>query len=651
MFPGTIRLTNLLLRGIRVMRGLSSLNRSMLGVGLVCLATTWGDAAEVATPSAGAVALPTMRGPDGQIVSLNAPRGGLSAFVFYSSECPISNAYSPMLNRLRAEFAPDVVNLVGICVDPDLTSADILAHAKDFELTFPVVQDRRGAIAAQLGATVTPEAFLVDERGKTRYHGRIDDQFAARQKKNANPKVSELRDAIVDVLANRQVAVAHVPAVGCPIPKPAPNDEPPTYAGVVASILQKNCQECHRRGQVGPFALETYEQARKRADDIASIVVERKMPPWKPDPHVGPGFKSDRSLSSDEIATLAAWAEAGAPEGDPKLVPPAPEFSDSWALGTPDLVLELDEDFAIPASGEDLYRCFVLPTRLPEDVYISAIEYRPGNRRVVHHMLGYVDVSGEGRKKDQADPGQGYSCFSGPGVEIDGDLGGWAPGNEPSHLPEGIGRSLPKGADVVLQIHYHPSGKPETDHSRIGLHFSKKPVRQTLHWSAAIKLDLKIPANDGNYKAEAFWPVPLDLEAWAVTPHMHLLGKSMRMSLKFPDGRTQDLIKIGDWDFGWQNTYFFKQPITLPKGTVLHVTGYFDNSAANPRNPNSPPKVVRWGEATTDEMCIGFIAVTKKGQDLTRPGEKDDLHDLFKQQMKEFEKKMKEQEKQNQRRE
>jgi peroxiredoxin len=585
--------------------------------------------------------LPTMNGPDGRVVEMTAPRGGLSALIFYSSECPISNAYSPLLNRLRSEFPPSKVNLVGICVDPDLSDADMIAHAKDFGLTFPVVHDRKGSLAAKLGATVTPEAFVVDEKGRIRYYGRIDDQFAARQKKNANPMVSELRDAIAAVLGGQNVAIEHVAAVGCPIPKPAP---PPTYTGEVALILQKNCQECHRRGQVGPFALETYEQARKRADDIATVAEGRKMPPWKPDPHVGPGFKNDRSLSTDDIAKLVAWAEAGAPQGDPALLPPPAQFPEGWTLGTPDLVLQLPEDYPVPASGGDIYRCFVLPTGLPRDVYVTAIEYQPGNRRVVHHMLSYVDISGEGRKKDQADPGQGYSCFSGPGIEIHGDLGGWAPGNEPSHLPEGIGRALPRGADVVVQIHYNPSGKPETDRSRIGLHFARKPVRQTLHWNAALDLDLKIPPNDPNFKAEAAWPVPVDLVAWAITPHMHLLGKDMTMSLKFPDGRTQDLVRIGDWDFGWQNTYFFKEPITLPKGTVLKVVAHYDNSAANPRNPNHPPKAVGWGEATTDEMCIGFIAVTKKGQDLTRAGEKDDLHELFKAQIEEYHKKAREQE-------
>lgn len=244
-------------------------------------------------------------------------------------------------------------------------------------------------------------------------------------------------------------------------------------------------------------------------------------------------------------------------------------------------------------------------------------------------MLAYVDISGQARKRDAADPGPGYACFSGPQVEIHGDLGGWAPGNEPSKLPAGIGRALPRGADVVIQVHYHPNGKPETDRSRIGLYFSREPVRQTLHWNAAAKLDLDLPPGESNIEALASWTAPIDLEAYAITPHMHLLGRDMRVWVKFPDGRRQDLVEIADWDFAWQNTYVFEHPIDLPKGSEVQLVAHFDNSAANPRNPNSPPRRVRWGEATTDEMCIAFIAVTKKGQDLTRPGEKDDLNAIF----------------------
>jgi hypothetical protein len=365
------------------------------------------------------------------------------------------------------------------------------------------------------------------------------------------------------------------------------------------------------------------------------------MPPWKAVPNVGPKFQHVRSLSDYDVQTIVAWAEAGAPEGDPADLPPAPTFPQDWTMeGSPDLVIDTGADFEITSGGDDVYRCFVVPTNLPEDVYIQGIEYAPGNRRIVHHILAYVDKDGQARKKDAEEPGPGYSCFSGPGIPVHGDLGGWAPGALPSVLPDGIGRSLPKGADVVIQVHYHPSGKTESDRTRIGLKFTRKPVRQTLHWTAALNPDLKLPPGASNVEVKAAWKAPVDLTAYAVSPHMHLLGKDMLMSVTFPDGRTQDLIRIDDWDFNWQYQYYLEKPIDLPKGTVLNVTAHFDNSASNPRNPRrDDPKLVTWGEATTDEMCIGFLAVTKTGQDLTRPGEKDDLNEIFQAQLEEYRKK------------
>ena len=569
-----------------------------------------------------------VRAVDGRLLPLLPAPGGATAVVFYSTECPISNEYSPALVAIAGSHPSSAFSMVGVCVDPDLSAADVARHAREFGLKFPVVSDRDGAIAARFGARVTPEAFVIDPDGKVRYRGRIDDQYAARGKRNANPKSADLRDAVSAVLEGREVAVDHSEAIGCPVPARPRAAVKPTFARDVAPILQKNCQQCHRPGQVGPFPLETYAQASKRADDVAAQVADRRMPPWKPSPGVGPAFQHSKALTDDEIATVTAWAEAGAPEGDPADMPPPPTFSTDWSLGTPDLVVEAPADFAIPAEGGDIYRCFVIPTDLPGDRYISAIEYRPGNRKVVHHVLAYVDTTGQGRKRDEADPGPGYSCFSGPGVEIHGDLGGWAPGMEPSFLPDGVGRSLPSKSDVVMQVHYHPSGKPEVDRTRIGIYFAKRPIRQLLHWSASLNTEMKIPPGAMNYRVEAGhkgtekfgWVVPMDVTALAVTPHMHQLGRDMVMSVTYPDGRDQDLIKIGDWDFNWQNSYFFERPIDLPKGSVLKVRAHYDNTTT---------KEIHWGEATTDEMCIGFVAVVQKGQDLTRPGERDELGEYF----------------------
>jgi hypothetical protein len=402
----------------------------------------------------------------------------------------------------------------------------------------------------------------------------------------------------------------------------------PTFTKDVAPILQQRCQSCHRRDQVGPFALETYEQARKRATDIAAVAEDRSMPPWKPTAGVGPKLKHDRSLPAKEIAVLQAWAKAGAPRGEPEHMPAPARFPEGWELGQPDLVLEMTEDFRVPASGPDIYRCFVIPTDLPRDAVISAVEFRPGNRRVVHHMMSFVDTEGDGRQRDAAEPGPGYTSYSGAGVEVAGDLGGWAAGNEATHLPDGIGRSLPRRADVILQIHYHPDGKPEVDRTRLGIHFARKPVKRMLEWANVSNSNFKLSPGHPNVEVRATWYVPVDLEAIAVAPHMHQLGRGFRMSVTYPNGRTQDLIDIADWDPSWQNTYSFEKPVRLPRGSVVKLVAHYDNSP-HARNPHSPPKLVKWGHEVTDEMCVCYIGVVKAGQDLTRPGEQDDLFEIL----------------------
>lgn len=417
--------------------------------------------------------------------------------------------------------------------------------------------------------------------------------------------------------------------------------EEPTYSRDVQPLLQAKCSSCHQRGRVGPFALQTYDQARKRAFDIAAVVESRSMPPWRADPDFGPRLKHDPSLTRAEIDLLRDWAEANAPRGEP--TSPAPTDAESsrpreeenddagWLLGPPDIALEMAEEFVVPAAGSDLYRCFVLPSNLSRDVYVSAIEFRPGNSRVVHHMMAFIDLRGGARARDAADPGPGYVSYSGAGVIVDGELGGYAAGNQVTHLPEGVGRLVPRGADIVIQIHYHPTGKVERDRSRLGLHLSRKPVRQTIHWANATNDKFRLPPGASNIEVKASWFVPVDVEALGVTPHMHELGRDFRMTATLPGGKVQDLIFIPRWDPSWQNTYYFEDRIPLPKGTTVQVVAHYDNSA-HARNPHRPPQLVRWGPEATDEMCVGYIGVVKKGQDLTLPGERDDLYEILAQQ-------------------
>jgi mono/diheme cytochrome c family protein len=405
---------------------------------------------------------------------------------------------------------------------------------------------------------------------------------------------------------------------------PRARGDAPTYHGAVERILQQHCQGCHRPGQVAPFALLTYEQARKRAADIADVTRARRMPPWPASTAEGGPFRDARVLSEAEIATLAAWAEARCPEGDPGQAPPPKRWGSGWALGEPDLVLAPAQPLALGADGRDEFRVFVIPSGLTEGRWVAAVDFQPGNPRVVHHILAAFDVAGRARRLDEADPEPGYKVFGGFGFLPSGGLSGWAPGKRPTPLPSGVGRYLPAGADVLLQVHYHKSGKPETDASRIGLYFARGPIDKQVRGGAVvpprgrfrIRPDLWIPAGDPHHEVKGTWTVPYDAHLTAVAPHMHWLGTDFLLRATRPDGSALTLIRVDDWNFNWQGTYDFLTPPALPKGTRIDMLAHFDNSAANPANPNHPPADVGWGEQTTDEMCIGFLQLTRDDEHL-----------------------------------
>ena len=398
--------------------------------------------------------------------------------------------------------------------------------------------------------------------------------------------------------------------------KPAPDKvDNPTYANDIAPILQANCTSCHHDGAIAPFSLTGYDDARTRAEVIAAVTKSRYMPPWKAEPNYG-DFTGLRRLSDSQIALLSKWADLGAPEGNPANIPPTPNYAGAWSLRQPDAVYSMDQSYSIAADGRDVYRCFVLPTNFPTDKYLSAFEVLPGNHRVVHHVIAYLDTSGRARRLAAASGGYGYTSFGGPGFPAVGALGGWAPGSLPTPLPDGTGVLLPRGADIVLQVHYHSDGKPETDQTKIGLYFTNAPVDKRLRILPFIYPMLSIPAGDSDYKVDTRLTLPANITLLQIFPHMHLLGRKMMVNATEPDGTVVPLIKIDDWDFNWQTSFNFKRPIELPKGTVLHMAAEYDNSDDNPRNPNDPPKLVTWGEQTTDEMCIAFLFYTVDNEHL-----------------------------------
>lgn len=397
------------------------------------------------------------------------------------------------------------------------------------------------------------------------------------------------------------------------IATPASTDsEPVTFNNQVVRLLQARCQSCHRPGEVAPFSLTSYGDAYERRRKILGVTRSRKMPPWKPVPGFGE-FLDSRRLSDAEIALIDRWVAAGAPEGDPRDLPPRREFPGTWTLGTPDAIIELPVDFEVRPRGEDLYRCFTIPTSFAEDRWVSAVEFLPGNRRIVHHVLTYVDTTGASVKLDDADPGPGYTCFGGPGFPPRGGLGGWAPGAGPHAMPDGVGMLLPAGARVVIQVHYHHRGETtESDRTKLGLQFARQRIDKRVRSIPILDRAFTIPAGESRHVVTASYTLPpaWNLHAIAITPHMHLLGREMKVTATYPDGTVKPLIHIDDWDFHWQGAYSFARPVPLPGGTRIDVTAIFDNSTANPRNPSTPPRPVSWGEETTDEMCIAFVRVT-----------------------------------------
>jgi len=392
-----------------------------------------------------------------------------------------------------------------------------------------------------------------------------------------------------------------------------------TFSRDIAPLLQQHCQECHRPGGGAPFALSKYEHVFSRRTKILEAVEKRYMPPWKAVPGYG-DLAGERRLSDAEIATVARWIAAGAPEGDPRDLPPRREFSSASTLATPDLVLRPERPFTVPASAGDIYRCFSVATSFAEDRYFTAAEVVPGNTKIVHHVLAMVDPAGHSARFPSRDGMDGYPCFGGPGVRIDGYLGGWAPGARPWLLPDGVGMLLPKGARVVFQLHYHnPRPAVETDHTELRLRLATGPVQKRLQFMRVGQFSLTIPAGAARHEIEAESFVHRPINLIAIHPHMHLLGREMKVWARMRDESVKPLIHIDDWDFNWQGFYWYRTPVALPAGSWIELSAAWDNSETNSRNPNHPPRDVHWGERTIDEMGHAAILYTFDDEKIQPP--------------------------------
>jgi hypothetical protein len=387
----------------------------------------------------------------------------------------------------------------------------------------------------------------------------------------------------------------------------------PTFTRDIAPILQRSCQGCHRPGEAAPFSLLTYEQARPWAKAIKDAVVQRKMPPWFADPHYGK-FLNDSSLPQSEIDTVAAWANGGAPKGDPKDMPPRRDFATGWAIPKPDAVIELPSVYEIPATGTIEYQHILIPSPFTEDRWVQFAEARPGDPSHVHHIIAFIREPGSTWLKD-AKPGIPFvpekvkEDEKKDTSELPSDfLVGYAPGQPPEKFKPGQAKLIKAGSDIILQVHYTTNGKPSRDRSRIGLVFAKEPPPRRVLTLSATNGKFKIPAGDPNYRVDAEFELGTSVTLYGLHPHMHGRGKDFEYRVKYPDGETRTLLSVPHYKFSWQLWYDLSEPLVLPKGAKIECTAHFDNSPNNPDNAD-PTKDVVWGDQSWDEMMVGFFNV------------------------------------------
>jgi peroxiredoxin len=524
-------------------------------------------------------------------------RGEVVVLAFTEVGCPIAGKLAPRLARLAQEFGARGVRFVGIDASAQDSLEEIARESEELGRSFPVAKDARQELARALDARTTTEVFLFDGAGRLAYRGAVDDQYslgAARP----DPTRTFLIGALHSVLAGNAPELAETEAPGCVLTLLPPSElsAPVTYAKDVAPILQRRCQGCHRPGEVGPFALTSFDEAKGRAKMIASVVEGGSMPPWNADARFDGVFANQRRLTPGEKTTLLAWIEQGTPRGNAADEPAPPRWPEGWSIGTPDLVLQPEYDmhkqplppegFAVPREGVVDYQYFTAKTSFPEDRWIQAMEVAPGAPDVVHHVLVAI------QRKDG-------------GIDEKSYLAVYVPGDTPSVYPEGYAKRLPAGATLVFQLHYTPNGKARTDRSSLAMVFAKEPPLFEVVTDGVANERFEIPPGASAHEVRESLVLGEDTGVVALFPHMHMRGKDFRYVAHMVDGSELELL-FSHYDFLWQESYILPDPLLLPAGTRLECIGHFDNSKENPNNPD-PTQAVRWGDQSFEEMFIGFF--------------------------------------------
>lgn len=531
--------------------------------------------------------------------------------VFLDTDCPVALQYCPMLLELHKQFGKQGVRFYGVYPNARVHVLSMATHAHDQDLPFPVFLDRGQKLAKLLEISVTPEVAVIDANWKLVFQGAIDNQFR-KGGRIANATEHYLRDALTHVLTGSVIETPYVRASGCPLEQlstPVSNTEL-TYHRDIAPLIHKHCSGCHRPGGVGPFSLLTYEDAFYSAARIQEVVEERRMPPWHGylNPEYGQ-LKNAKNLSDEDIARLSDWIEQGAEAGDPKDSPPLPKFpaKEAWDIGTPDYVYKI-KPFTVPKSGILDYQFFRVPLRFTEDRWFDAVQVKPGNDKVVHHIGLHVVPASE----------RNFSGFAGMtalyGFTTEGAvlINDYVPGDtyNAAIYPQGQAVRIPKNSDLIFEIHYTTTGKStEVDQSMVGFRWAKeKPQEEVLTKVFRKPIGrFRIPPQEHHYAMEDSYYFQHDVLIDAIRPHFHYRGKSYRVEIVERDPETDEitsrktLLRVPIFDEGWQRTYELETPLLLKAGTEIIATGHFDNSRFNPRNPD-PNATVLWGQQTTDEM-------------------------------------------------
>ena len=563
--------------------------------------------------------------PDLSFTDLDGRAGKLSDFhsakilvvALTSTSCPIAQKYTPTLARLEKAFAPQGVAF--LFVNPAATDApeEIRAAVAEHRLAGRMVHDREQQLVTALNAQTSTEVFVLDTARTLIFRGAIDDQYGLGYSLEA-PRKNFLRDALTAMLASQRPLVAATDAPGCTLEVQlvarawpgAPSASVAatgdvTYHNRISRLIQSNCLECHRTGGVEPFCLATYDEVRDHAGMMRKQVARGAMPPWfaaPPAPGESIHWKNDRSLSTVDKADLLAWLAGEKTLGDPSDAPLPRTFPADWSIGKPDTIVELPRAVAIKADGIMPYQTLRVVTKFTEDKWVQAYEVRPTARAVVHHVIVKVQAPGEKVRANEDDE------------EREGFFAAFVPGNSHAIFPPGFAKKIPAGATVTFQMHYTPNGKATTDRTRLGLIFSSAPPEHVVHVAGLSNPRLNIPPGADNHAETTTLTLPSDTTLLSFSPHMHVRGKAARYEAVLPDGTRHRLLEVPAYDFNWQLQYRLAEPITLPRGTRLVYTAWYDNSTANPANPDAT-KTVRWGPQTFDEMMLGYVEYSVPGRD------------------------------------